>query len=150
MKKQPVSPDVLEALASGNIPLANSELGSPYAISGVVVHGNHLGRTLGYPTANIELNENAMRLPANGVYAVMVELRNQLFRGMANIGIRPTIDGTSLTLEVHLIDFSGDLYGQKLKLLFFNRIRDEQRFDTLDDLVRQIHRDKTKALKLLS
>jgi riboflavin kinase / FMN adenylyltransferase len=144
------SPAILDALSKGDVRKANELLGSPYSIHGLVVHGNHLGRTLGYPTANLSLPENRPFLLANGVYAVKVEVNETIYKGMANAGIRPTISGTKLTIEVHLFDFSGDLYGMTLVVAFSDRIRDERKFDTLDLLVDQIHQDKKAALALLS
>jgi riboflavin kinase/FMN adenylyltransferase len=123
---------------------------SVYWIRAKVVEGNHLGRTLGFPTANLELLKNNPFLLAHGVYAVKVESEQIVYKGMANAGIRPTIDGKKLTVEVNLFDFSGDLYGKSLVVYFFHRIRDEKKFDNLDQLVAQIHLDKQEALRLLS
>jgi riboflavin kinase/FMN adenylyltransferase len=123
---------------------------SVYVIHALVVHGNHLGRTLGFPTANLELLKNKPFLLANGVYAVKVEADGVIYNGMANAGIRPTIAGNTMTVEVNLFDFSGDLYGKTLVVYFHERIRDERKFDNLDQLVKQIHLDKKEALKLLS
>jgi len=144
------SPDVMSALSRGDIRQANELMGSVYWIHGLVVHGNHLGRTLGYPTANLELLKNKPFLLANGVYAVKVEVNQLVYSGMANAGVRPTIAGTTLTIEVNLFDFSGDLYGKTLVVYFFDRIRDEKKFDNLDQLVQQIHQDKKAAMRLLS
>lgn len=150
MQQDQNSPDVISALLKGDIHQANELMGSVYWIHGLVVHGNHLGRTLGYPTANLELLKNKPFLLANGVYAVKVEVNQLVYDGMANAGVRPTIAGTTLTIEVNLFDFSADLYGKTLVVYFFERIRDEKKFDTLDNLVQQIHHDKKKALSLLS
>ena len=144
------SPEVIKALATGDIRSANTLMGSVYWIHALVVHGNHLGRTLGYPTANLELQKHKPFLLANGVYAVKVEVNQIVYLGMANAGIRPTIAGTTLTVEVNLFDFSGDLYGKTLVVYFFDRIRDEKKFDSLDQLVQQINQDKLVALKLFS
>ena len=121
-----------------------------YVIHARVVHGNHLGRTLGYPTANLELLKNKPFSLPNGVYAVKVEADQVVYNGMANAGIRPTIAGNTMTVEVNLFDFSGDLYGKTLVVYFYERIRDEKKFDNLNQLVQQIHFDKQEALKLLS
>ncbi|MCX6269213.1 MAG: hypothetical protein NTW16_17980 [Bacteroidetes bacterium] len=144
------SPDVLEALSKGDIRKANELMGSVYLVEALVVHGNHLGRTLGYPTANLQLPDSKPFLLANGVYAVKVEIDQVVYKGMANAGIRPTISGKALTVEVNIFEFSGDIYGKKLVVCFFERIRDEKKFDSLDLLVQQIHLDKAEALKLLS
>lgn len=143
------SRDVMDALSKGDIRLVNDLTGSIYCIHALVVHGNHLGRTLGYPTANLQLSAAKPFLLANGVYAVKIEVNQQVFSGMANAGIRPTIDGKALTVEVNLFEFSGDLYGQTLVVYFYQRIRDEKKFNSLDELVQQIHNDKKEALRLL-
>jgi riboflavin kinase/FMN adenylyltransferase len=150
MNTQIISPRVLEALSNGNIRKANELMESVYLIHALVVHGTHLGRTLGYPTANLDLQKNKPFLLANGVYAVRVEVNNLVYNGMANAGVRPTIAGKSLTVEVNLFDFSGNLYGKTLVVYFIDRIRDEKKFNSLDELVAQIHLDKQQALKLLS
>lgn len=143
------APGVRHALATGDVRKANRLMGSAYAINAPVIHGNHLGRTLGYPTANLELTDSNPFLPANGVYAVIVETDHRVYKGMANAGTRPTISGTTMSVEVNLFDFSGDLYGKTLSVAFIDRIRDEKKFASLDLLVRQLHRDKQKALELL-
>ncbi|MEI6682807.1 MAG: riboflavin kinase [Bacteroidota bacterium] len=144
------SPEVLEALAQGDMRKANGLLGSVYLVHARVVHGNHLGRTLGFPTANLELLQNKPFLPAFGVYAVKAEFNHTVYNGMANAGTRPTIDGKTMTLEVNLFDFTGDLYGKTMIVYFIDRIRDEKKFKDLDELVRQIHEDKKRALELLA
>jgi riboflavin kinase/FMN adenylyltransferase len=144
------SPEVRDALSKGDIRKANELMQSVYLIHALVVHGNHLGRSLGFPTANLELQKNKPFLLANGVYAVKIEVNQLVYNGMANAGIRPTISGKTLTVEVNLFDFSGDLYGKTLVVYFFDRIRDERKFDTIDLLVQQIHLDKQEALRLLS
>ena len=144
------SPDVLDALSKGNIRKANKLMGSVYWIHALVVHGNHLGRTLGFPTANLELLKNQHFLLANGVYAVKVEINQLVYNGMANAGVRPTIAGETLTVEVNIFDFSEDLYGKTLVVYFIDRIRDENKFENLDQLAQQIRQDKKAALILLS
>lgn len=116
----------------------------------MVVHGNKLGRSLGFPTANLEVLDNKPFLLADGVYAVTIKFDKTVYKGMANVGFRPTIDGKMRMIEVNLFDFSGDLYGQTLVVLFMGRIRDEKKFNSLDELVAQIHLDKQQAQKLLS
>ena len=144
------SQQVLDALAAGNIRKANELMGSVYLIHALVVHGNHLGRTLGFPTANLELLKRKPFLLAYGVYAVNAEINHVVYKGMANAGVRPTIDGKTMTVEINLFDFSGDLYGKTLVVYFIDRIRDEKKFNNLDELVLQIHQDKKQAIKLLS
>ena len=150
MKQGLDTPGVLEALSGGDIRKANELMGSAWCIRGLVVHGNHLGRTLGYPTANLELPDGSPFLLANGVYAVKAIVNSLVYNGMANAGFRPTIAGKTLTIEVNLFDFSGDLYGKTLGVSFYDRIREEKKFESLDHLVQQIHLDKTEALRLLS
>jgi riboflavin kinase / FMN adenylyltransferase len=140
---------IRNALQQGDIEVANELLGRPYPISGVVVKGKQLGRTLGFPTANLEVKENYKLVPANGVYAVKVKLRGQLGDGILNIGIRPTIDGTHRTIEVHLFDFDQDIYGERLQILLHKFIRPEKKFESLDALVAQIKEDKAVATEYL-
>ena len=134
---------IREALADGDFELAERLLGRPYFIMGRVVYGRQLGRQLGSPTANIRLQR--YRAALNGVYAVRVQGLGQEYsreyRGIANIGIRPTVDGKEPLLEVHLFDFEGDLYGRLLTVEFVKKIRDEQTFDGLEALKTQIQAD---------
>jgi riboflavin kinase / FMN adenylyltransferase len=150
IQQRPESPAVMQALSIGDLRTANELMGSVYLIHALVVHGNHLGRSLGYPTANLQLLKNKPFLLAHGVYAVKAEFNHMVYAGMANAGIRPTIEGKTLTIEINLFDFSGDLYGKTLVVYFIDRIRDEKKFTSLDELVAQIHLDKQQALKLLS
>jgi riboflavin kinase/FMN adenylyltransferase len=144
-----LSPDITKTLSAGDVRKANELAASQYVVRGIVVHGNHLGRTLGFPTANLQLPENEPFLLAYGVYAVKVELDNMTYGGMANAGIRPTISGKTLSVEVNVFDFSGDLYGTTISVYFIDRIRDERKFENLGLLVQQITLDKQKALTLL-
>jgi riboflavin kinase/FMN adenylyltransferase len=149
MKLQINSSRLIQALSRGDIAEANKLSGSVYSIRALVVHGNELGRRLGFPTANLEILDNQPLFLADGVYAVEINYNKAVYTGMANVGFRPTINGTKRMLEVNLFDFSGDLYGQTLVVLFIARIRDEKKFDSLDELVAQIHLDKQQALTLL-
>ena len=130
---------VREVLAQGDFALAEKLLGYPYFIMGCVVYGRQLGRQLGVPTANIRLQR--YRAALEGVYAVRVAGLERDYDGIANIGIRPTVEGKEPLLEVHLFDFSGDIYGERLSVTFCHKLRDEQRFDGLDALKAQIHAD---------
>ncbi|MFZ4522334.1 MAG: riboflavin kinase [Bacteroidales bacterium] len=151
MKQQlPYSPEVIALLLKGDVGKARELTGFAFSLPALVVHGNHLGRTLGYPTANLDFFEDHPFILSTGVYAVTVDTGLQVYKGMANAGFRPTIEGKSLVVEVNLFDFSGDLYGKTLVVAFINRIRDEQKFESLDQLVKQLARDKQTALKLLS
>ena len=133
---------IRKALSEGDIDSATSMLGYPYALKGVVVAGNRLGRTLGFPTANMRLYEPLKLVPANGVYAVEVDVLGSRFRGMTNIGVRPTVGGTVPTIETHILDFNEDIYGLPLRISFLRRIRDEIRFPSLDALKEQLEKDR--------
>ncbi len=147
MKQIPL--EARKALAEGNIRKANKILGDSYSLTGTVVKGRQLGRTLGFPTANIKVNENSQSFLLNGVYAVRIKHQKSLYNGMVNIGMRPTFDQHELTIEVNLFDFSGDLYGHVLTLYFVDRIRDEMKFPGPDALKQQIIKDKQRILELL-
>lgn len=130
---------VREALKNDDLLLAEKLLGKPYSIRGRVAHGNKLGRTIGFPTANIFLNR--LVTPIQGVYAVQVETPNGKFNGIANVGNRPTINGTKPLLEVHIFDFSGDLYGKAVAVDFLHKVRNETKFESFDALKLQIEKD---------
>ena len=135
---------IRQALVEGDLELAARLLGRPYGMNGRVAHGDRVGRTLGFPTANIHLHRRA--IPIFGVYAVLMSGPGlQLWTGVANIGRRPTVQGVREQLEVHLLDFQGDLYGQHVKVDFLHYLRPEQRFESLDALRRQIQQDVRQA-----
>ena len=136
---------VRTALANADFALARRLLGRPYSIDGRVMHGKKLGRTLNAPTANVQLKRH--RAPLQGVYLVSVQLRSgRHLPGVANIGTRPTVDTTQQAhLEVHVLDFSGDLYGQHIAVTFHKKIRDEQRFESLPELQQAIAADIAQA-----
>ena len=138
-------------LLVGNIEGANDALGYPYTLTGNVTNGFHEGRKIGFPTANLSTDETGKIIPASGVYAVHVQLEGeQLLRpAMMNIGTRPTYDGHSQTLEVHIFDFNSDIYGQLLTVEFVERLRPERRFDGPEALVEQLNSDREQALGLL-
>lgn len=140
------STKIRQALDTGNIEVANNLLGYPYTLHGTVTQGKQIGRTIGYPTANLILEDPEKLIPAQGVYAVVVQLpqKNQSYKGLLNIGTRPTVGGTEQTIEVHLLNFSGDLYGQTLSLELKQYLRPEMRFPNLSALVEQIGRDQKK------
>ncbi len=138
------SSSIRSFLAAGKLHDAKQLLGRTYSMSGRVVHGDKRGRTINFPTANIPIKRN--RSPVNGVFAVTVLIENGLEkRGVANIGHRPTVDGTRTQLEVHIFDFSGDLYDNHLTVSFCKKIRDEKKFDSLKTLKKQIRRDAENA-----
>ena len=121
-----------------------------FTLTGTVVHGNHLGRTLGFPTANLDLPVEAVPPGEKGVYAVRVLHGQNTYDGMGNIGYRPTIHENGFTVEVHLFGFSGDLYGEILTVDFVERIRDELKFGSLAELTARMHQDESMARKILS
>lgn len=145
------STKIRKALISGNIELANLMLGTPYSITGVVEHGNHIGTTLGFPTANIGLTANAKLLPADGVYVLRAfkGICNQSFPAIANLGSQPTFQQSLRTLEVHLLDFEGDLYGQTLRVEFLSRLRDIKQFSSPEDLAAQLSIDRDQARQII-
>lgn len=143
------STKIRKALEVGDVKKANKLLGYPYAITGKVVRGNELGRTIGFPTANIQV-DNVYKLISNpGVYACQVEWNGKTYDGMGNIGFRPTIQAGDLTIEVHLFDFSQDLYEQEITIRFIDRIRDEVKFDSIADLRTQLGDDHVTAQQIL-
>lgn len=143
------SSKVREALQNGNIPEATESLGYHYSISGVVVKGNQVGRTLGFPTANIEPDDPNKLIPAYGVYAVLVKCRGKVYGGMSNIGIRPTLKEHKLTIEVNIFDFNEDIYGEQITIYFLQHTREEKKFRDLELLRRRLIIDKVKVEKIL-
>ena len=137
------STKIRRALSDGLVGDAAAMLGYNYGLQGVVVAGNRLGRTIGFPTANMQLYEPLKLVPLNGVYAVEVEVLGSTYRGMCNIGTRPTVGGVSRTIETHILDFSEDIYGLPIGLRFLRRIRDERLFPSLDALRAQLLQDRT-------
>lgn len=143
------STKIRNALAEGDVVRANQFLGSPFLITGTVVVGQKLGRELGFPTANIRIEEDYKLLPANGVYAVYIYVAGEKHAGMLNIGVRPTVDGKSRTIEAHIFDFQKDIYGHRIQLELMGRIRDEMRFDDLDALKSRLNADRIAAQGIL-
>lgn len=144
------STKIREALLLGDVETAKSYLGHPYSLQGTVVEGNKLGRTIGYPTANIEIGYKHKLIPADGVYAVHVQVAGATYGGMLNIGYRPTVSGTTRSIEVNIFDFDQDIYNQPIKLEFEARLRNEQKFNGLDALKAQLATDKINAQKALA
>jgi len=149
------STKVREALLNGEIEKASQYLGRPYALAGLVERGEERGRMLGFPTANLRPADDKKLMPANGVYAVRVEIENlktteaKEYSGMMNIGVRPTFGKMTRTIEAHLLDFSGDLYGATLNVHFIARLRNEQKFDSPQALMEQLQRDKFASRRIL-
>ena len=124
-------------------------LGYDYSLQGVVVAGNRLGRTIGFPTANMQLYEPLKLVPGNGVYSVKVETLGRVMYGMCNIGCRPTVgQGNARTIETHIFDFDEDIYGLDIEITFIRKIRDEVRFESLDALRHQLENDRDACLDL--
>ena len=131
---------IRKLLAAAQIDQVNRLLGYTYSVSGVVEHGNAIGATIGFPTANIRL-DSAKQLPASGVYAVMAQVNGVEYKALANIGTNPTVGNDHLSLEVHLLDFQGDLYDQMLQISFLSFLRKEKKFSSLEELKNQITAD---------
>ncbi len=134
------------ALNEGDIEMATHLLGHYYSITGRVTRGQQFGNKIGFPTANIEINDALKLIPADGVYAVLVNFKNQQLKGMMNIGFRPTVDGVHHKLEVHLLDFYQDLYKEQLEIHFVKRLRDEKKFLSIDALKEQLAKDKHNTI----
>lgn len=143
------SSKIRAALQEGNIHTANLFLGRQYTLTGTVIKGQQLGRTIGYPTANLQVDDPVKLIPANGVYAVDVIHAGQTYGGMLNIGFRPTVAGTHQTIETYIFDFDKDIYGEHMTLLFRDFLRPEQKFDGLPALVAQLKYDEETARNIL-
>jgi len=142
------STKIREALTNADVEAANKFLGYAYFFEGTVIEGDKLGRTIGYPTANIKINDENKLVPANGVYAVELKLANAFLRGMMNIGYRPTVDGTKRMIEINIFDFDKEIYGQQLRVYLKKYLRQEKKFSGLDELRNQLAVDKVNALKV--
>jgi riboflavin kinase / FMN adenylyltransferase len=141
------STKIRNSLLEGNISLANDYLGYSYMLSGIVVKGNQLGRTIGFPTANIQISENYKLIPKNGVYMVTAILNNKIIFGMMNIGVKPTLGENLMSIEVHLLHFSEDIYGQEIQVNVIDRLRDEQKFESFEVLKSQLDMDKANTIR---
>lgn len=146
------STKIRKALVAGDVKTATTYLGHYFQLNGVVVHGNKVGRELGYPTANIDVQNKYKLIPAEGIYAVKVNLADESYGGMLNIGRRPTInsgDG-ALSIEVNIFDFKREIYGEKIQLELIERIRDEKKFDGKEELIAEMQKDQVKCERILS
>ncbi len=143
------STKIRNALLEGNIELAANYLGYDYSLTGIIFKGKQLGRTIGYPTANITIEEDYKLIPNNGVYIAKSVLNGKTVFGMMNIGTRPTVDGTKQTIEINFFDFKQDLYGQKITISLLHRMRSEQKFESIDALKNQLGKDKKTALSFI-
>ncbi len=140
------STKIRNALQAGNIRLANTFLSHPYTLSGKVVHGDKIGRTLGFPTANLEIEDAYKLIPSNGIYAVLIELEDKIYQGMAYIGMRSVVNGTKLAVEVNIFNFKEECYGKMITLQLLEKLREDQHFDSLESLVAQMKEDEQQAL----
>ena len=143
------STKIRRALAEGSLKTANNYLGYNFMLSGKVVNGKQLGGKIGFPTANIDVKETYKLIPKTGVYVVKSSLNNKTVYGMMNIGVRPTVDGTHQTIEVHFFDFNQDLYNQNLTIELLYFLRDEKKFKSLESLIHQIEKDEKTARKYI-
>ena len=141
---------IRRALLSGEVSTATKYLGYPYFMQGTIVSGYQVGRKIGFPTANLQVDFPNKLIPAIGVYAVRVSVNGQSYRGMLNIGHRPTLNnGTDLSIEVHILDFEGDIYHQPMRIEFVDFLRPEAKFNSVDELTVQIQKDKEAAIQVL-
>lgn len=143
------STKIRKALLDGKIKLANQFLGYSYFFSGKVIQGKKIGRTIGFPTANIQISENYKLLPKNGVYIISSKFDTVLHYGMMNIGNNPTLGNNEQSIEVHFFEFNQDLYNENLEITILHYIRDEQKFNTIDELKVQLEYDKTFSLNFI-
>lgn len=143
------STKIRNALLQGNIALANEYLGYPYLLTGTIVKGKQLGRTIGFPTANIQIAENYKLIPKIGVYVVQSIIDGKPVFGMMSIGTNPTVNGDSITIEVHFFDFDADLYDQKIQISILQYLRDEQKFGSLEMLKAAIANDQKASFEFL-
>src|SRR5262249_15502005 len=141
------SSKIRKALEDGDIDTATHFLGQPYTLTGRVVMGDRIGRTLGYPTANIEVASKFKLMPADGIYAVTVQYAHRIYKGMLYIGNRPTINGMKQNIEVNLFDFNEEIYGEEVTILIQKWIRGDMKFDGLEQLKVQLGKDKVEAMK---
>ncbi|MCJ7812688.1 bifunctional riboflavin kinase/FAD synthetase [bacterium] len=144
------STKIRQMLSEGAVSKVNRYLGRNYRLEGVVKKGNNRGQKFGFPTANIDVIGEQKVIPKNGVYAVLVTIEGDQYLGMTNIGYRPTVDGKHLEIEVHVHNFSGNLYHKHIQIEFIQRIRDEKQFESVDALVLQIERDRVSSIEMLS
>jgi len=143
------STKIRKALGDGDVATAEKYLTHAFQLNGTVIHGDKLGRKIGFPTANIQVDDETKIILANGVYAVNVILDGEKMKGMLNIGTRPTVNGTERRIEVNIFDFDREFYGRKITLLLKDRIRAEKKFENVEELKKRLEIDKNLALKLL-
>lgn len=144
------STKIRKALNSGDIKTANKFLGYEYSIQGKVIKGKGLGKGLGYPTANIQIDDKHKLIPADGIYAATVQYNEKIFGGMMSIGFNPTIGGDKKSIEINIFDFEREIYNENIRIFFKQKIRDEKKFENMEVLKKAIDGDKEKTLKILS
>ena len=144
------STKIRKALNEGNMALANEYLGYSYFLNGTIVKGKQLGRTIGFPTANIHIEEDYKLIPKIGVYVVRAVVNNETVFGMMNIGFNPTVNGEKQTIEVHLFNFDKDIYDQNIEVSLLHYIREEQKFSSVDALKAQLDQDKINSLAFIN
>ncbi len=140
---------IRKALEASEVTVANQYLGRPYSLTGMVIHGNKLGRTIGFPTANIGIKEPYKLLPSNGIYAIRINIDFKVYDGMINIGNRPTVGGNTRTIEANIFDFDEDIYDQEITVEFIDHIRNEIKFDGIDGLKNQLQKDELACREAL-
>ena len=144
------STKIREALADGNIHIANEFLEREYSITGFVKDGDRIGRSIGFPTANLDIPETYKLIPADGAYAVRVEVDGKNYQGMLNIGQRPTVSGQERRIEVNIFDFNEDIYNHRVKVAFVRLLRKEQKFSSIEELKDQLNKDRLQAIDILN
>lgn len=143
------STKIRRAIEQGEVKTAQKFLGYPFQLNGVVAHGDKRGRTIGFPTANLKIEDKTKLIPGNGVYAVKVHHKGNSYKGMMNVGVKPTIgENKGISIEVNIFDFEGELYDEHLKVELIDFIRDEKKFASLEDLKQQLGEDRVRALEL--
>jgi|TARA_B110000263_G_scaffold163193_1_gene142060 riboflavin kinase/FMN adenylyltransferase len=150
-KKIEISSSLIrENLIKGNIKKASEMLGYNYFLHGKVIKGDGIGSKINYPTANIDIEESKKLIPKDGVYAVIIEIKKIKYLGMLNVGYRPTVNGKDKRFEVHIFDFNSNIYNQKVKIEFVEKIREEKKFENLKELKNQLEKDKIQSIKIIN
>ncbi|MEO9510877.1 MAG: bifunctional riboflavin kinase/FAD synthetase [Flavobacteriaceae bacterium] len=144
------STKIRNALLDGDITTANTYLNYPYMLTGIIKKGKGLGKQFGFPTANLHIAEDYKLIPKNGVYVVKSIINGKAYYGMMNIGFNPTVAGTEKSIEVNFFKFEGNLYNKKIQVAILHRIRDEHKFDSVEELKKQLQRDREKSLELIA
>jgi riboflavin kinase/FMN adenylyltransferase len=144
------STKIRKALEEGKVNVANEFLGRDYELNGIIIKGQQLGRSIGFPTANVHITHDYKLIPCDGAYAVKVDVEGKTYGGMLNIGNRPTVNGSSQTIEVHLFDFNGDLYDKRISVFLKSYLRPEFKFSGLESLQNQLQKDMQEAKRILA